>query len=120
MKERKEVSAELRRCVSECVTTLLGGGVVWTGSRTDLLELVRSAYVAGYVTETGRQPTYVALAEAVFRAVGERPVRNPYALARRASERKGVMGRSALERMRTVIELGASVEPLCKELIMRR
>lgn len=101
--EKRVLRTAARQEALRAVERLSRGGCRWLGSRADLLEIVRAAYTAGYEAADGRRPAFAELSAEVLRSVGEAPCANPYAVARRAEERKGVRSEPVMARLTRVM-----------------
>ena len=79
-------------------------GLQWTGTKTDLLELLHKVYVYNTITmPDGTIPSFSYLVDQTFSILHLVPLKNPYARTRRAVSRKGMRQRSITDRLQYII-----------------
>lgn len=103
-KERAVVE-EATGMVRDVMARTADDGLRWTGTKTDLLELLDVvALKGGIVLEDGRMASFAYLVRMVFPVLHVATISNPRARLMRAKQRKGVRVASVTDRLRLVIE----------------
>ncbi len=97
--EQKTAEAQITEELVSLISGESGEDVRWNGSTSDLLEIVRIAYMQSTVcNEDGRSCTFRELVTAACAVTHVRMPHNIYAVAARAANRKGLRNASFLKR----------------------
>jgi len=97
--ERRQAHRLMVEQFLEIIERSRGGGIYWTGTKTDLVELTYEACMAGNLTDSqGRPCSFIAMVAKVCSVLHVTPPGNPYSLVRSARVRKGVKQQSFFSR----------------------
>ena len=90
-----------------------GTGMRWTGTQTDLVEMLYTVYLDGiFIDDKGCPETFASLVRRVCRTLHVNGPKNPRAVAYIARSRKGFHQRPFLERYSAMLYRNHVVEPL--------
>ena len=117
---QRVVVDEMTRQVKYILTKTADDGLQWHGTKCDLLEMLKVVYDKGtIINNDGTMAGYMYMARRVFNILHETMVSNPYAKAKRATQRKGIRRMTMTDRVRHAMASGEEgrVEAFWKTLI---
>lgn len=97
--ERRQAHRLMAGQFTEILERSRGGNIYWTGTKTDLVELIYEVFTAGSLTDSqGRPCSFVAMVAKACSILHVTPPANPYSLIQKARLRKGIRQQSFFSR----------------------